>query len=194
MIEPQYIVSSPSRDKALPFISDRLGGLSLLAQHLGSTFPEQGDLTLVTASVPPAGADYFTGWRTSSCSDWLYRDIAHYLTLRPNSIVLFEDFCSSPTDPDMITHEQPPYWCYQERVFWPVTSKGIALHTVEQVMAWSAGFIIIAGFSTFPTEYSLPLGNHVLSNMEFQHVTSSLTRLVTNVYDGGGYMAWERRS
>jgi len=32
----------------------------------------------------------------------------------------------------------------------------------------------------------------VLSHIEFQHIASSITRLVTDVFDGGGYMVWER--
>lgn len=192
MIEPRFVVSSPGREKALPYISDGLKG-SLLAQQLGTVFPEQGNLTLVTASVPPAGVDYFTDWSKSSCTDWLIGEIADYLKLRPNSIVLFEDIVSSRTDPYLLTHEHPPYWCYQERVFWPVTSKGITQHTVEQVMAWSAGTRIIAGFSTLSTDCSLPLGTDVLSRIEFQHIAASLTRLVTDVFDGGGYMIWERQ-
>lgn len=190
MIDPRFVVSSPSREKALPYISDALKG-SLLAQHLGTAFPEQGNLTLVTASVPPAGVDYFTDWSKSSCTDWLTGEIADYLKLRPDSVVLFEDIVSSRTDPYLLTHEHPAYWCYQDRVFWPVTPTGITLHTVEQVMAWSGGTRTIAGFSTFPTDYSLPLGTHVLSRFEFEHIASSITRLVTDVFDGGGYMVWE---
>lgn len=191
MIEPQFVVSSPAREKALPYISDCLKG-SLLTQQLGTAFPEQGNLTLVTASVPPAGVDYFTDWSKSSSTDWLISEIADYLKLQPKSIVLFEDIVSLPSDTYLSTHECPPYWRYQERVFWPVTLTGNTQHAIAQAMAWSAGFRTIAGFSTFPNDRPLPVGAYWLSPVEFQNIASSITRLVTDVFDGGGYLVWHR--
>jgi hypothetical protein len=191
MIEPRFVVSSPSREKALAYIVESLQS-SLLAQQLGTVFPEKGALALVTASDPPAGVDYFTDWSKSSCTDWLINEIANYVKFYPNSIVLFEDIVAAPSDPYLSAHDHPPFWCYQGRVFWPVTPSGNTEHTVEQAIAWCAGFRTIAGFSSLPNGVSLPFRTHLLSQTDFQHIASSITRLVTDVFDGGGYMVWER--
>src|ERR1700694_842036 len=134
MIDPRFVVSSPVREKALPYLSDCLKG-SLLAQQLGTVFPEQGNLTLVTVSVPPAGVDYFTDWSMSSCTDWLIAEIVDHLKLHLKDIVLFEDIVSSPEDPYLSAQEHPSYWCYQGRLFWPVMPMGVTPVIVRQAKA-----------------------------------------------------------
>lgn len=191
MIDSRFVVSSPDHETALHYISECLEG-SLLVEQLGAVFPEQGNLTVVTASVPPLGVNYFTDCCKSSCTDWLIGVIADFLKLVRNSVVLFEDIITLPSDKYLSGRERPPYWCYQGRVFWPITQKGIMQHTVDQAMTWSAGFRTIAGFSTLATDYSLPVGTHVLSHTEFYHIAASITQVVTDVFDGGGYMIWGR--
>jgi len=175
----------------MPYISDRLK-CSLFAEQLGAVLVEHGSLRLVTASEPPAGIDYFTDWSKSSCKDWLVDEIVVHMKLYPNAIVLFEDIVSSPTDPHLSAQAHPPYWSHQGRMFWPVVPKGITPSNVEKVMAWSAGTGTFSVFSTLPSDFTLTLGTHFLSHNEFQHIASSITRLVTDVFDGGGYLVWER--
>lgn len=190
MIESRFVVASPGRKKALLYLAECFEG-SLLAQQLGAGFIEQGDLRLVTTSIPPAGVDYDTDWSKSSCTQWLVGEITDYLKLSPKSIVLFEDSVSSPSDPYLSKHEHPAFWCYQEKVFWPVIPDRTE-QSIGKVMAWSGGTRSIAGFLTLPDNCSLPAGTQLLSHTEFQQMASSITRLVTDVFDGGGYLVWKR--
>lgn len=190
MIRSRFVVSSPDREKALTYLLDCLKG-SLLMQQLGTVFPEQGNLTLVSSSTPPVGVDYFTDWSKISCRDWLVDTISDYIKLGPNSIVLFEDLVSSPSDPYLSRNQHPPYWCFQGRIFWPITAESIIQHSVAQVMAWSAGMRTIAGFLTLPDNCSLAIETHLLSPVEFQQIASSVTQMATDVFDGGGYLVWK---
>jgi hypothetical protein len=191
MSEP-VVITSPNRERALAYLVECLSG-SPLVRRLGAVFPECGDVTLITASEPPAGQDFFSGWGGASCSDWLIEEVIRYLKRTPNGLVLFEDPVSSPSDPYLATHEHPPYWCYGDRVYWPVLAAGANYHTAEQAMAWSAGMRVIVAFSRLPREIPLSSGPLVFSDQALQEVASSLTRLVTDVFDWEGYMVWQRR-
>jgi hypothetical protein len=192
MMEPAVVFSTVERDKALAYLVDCLKG-SPLVERLGVVFPECGDVTLVTATEPPPGQDFFSGWGSSSCGQWLIEEIVRYQQDTPDSLVLFEDIVSRPSDSYLKNHQHPPFWCYGERVFWPVLPGEANRHSAQQAMAWSAGMRTIAIFSRLPAGFPLPTGTLVLSGEAVEQIASSLSRLVTDVFDGEGFVDWRRR-
>jgi hypothetical protein len=191
MMDQRFVFSRPEHKTALRYLSACFHS-SMLTQQLGTVFPDQGGIALVTGSEPPDGVDYYSDWSNCSCTDWLIDEVVGYLQQSSGSIVLFEDTVSSPFDPYLTAKEHPPCWSYHERLFWPVTSVGVTYHNAEQAIAWAAGRRIIGAFSNWPGGFPLPLGSHLLSDSEFRHIGSSINKLVTNVYDDGGYMVWKR--
>jgi hypothetical protein len=196
MNEPAVVVSSPEREKALAYLADYLQG-SPLVEGLGTAAlsSECGGITLVTASEPPPGQDFSSGWggKRTPCEQWLVTEIIRYLRDTPKSLVLLEDIVSSPSDPNLTAREHPPFWCYNNTVYWPISQAGADPHTVEQAMAWAVARRELVAFTKLPIDLPAPSGALSLSGEVFRQIVSSITRLVTDVFDWEGYMVWQRR-
>ena len=192
------ITSSPSDGaSALAYLDESLQG-SLLVNQLGiaSFHSECGVIDLITDSTPPVGHDFFTGWggQARPCDDWLIQETLDYLRNDSDAVVLFEDVVSSPSDPYLCRHPHPVYWQYHNRILWPVVTSSADYHSVEQAMAWSASIRTIVIFSRLPSDFSFPIGSQELPDRVFQHIATSIVRLMTDIFDGEGYMVWCRRS
>ena len=156
-------------------------------------FHHHGHFTVVAGSEPPPNADYYTDCCRNSCNEWLIKEVLVYLTQPSNPIVLFEEFASSPAGEIEFTYRAgPPYVVYEKRVFWPLTSTEASHHSVEQAMSWSVTFRKLAIFSVLQKETTRPQDLRMLSTQMLHDVGLSITRLVTDVYDGGGFMVWNR--
>jgi hypothetical protein len=190
MIQPSLTFSSPERAKAVSYLVDYGKGRPLV-EALGRVFPETGEVTLVTAGDPPE-EDYFSDLGRPSCTDWLIEEISRYLRETPLGLFLFEDLVSTPSDPGLARGNPPPYWTYRNRVFWPVTPDRANYETVEQALAWAAPRAIGA-FTILPRSISRSSGPVALSEEEFQTIASSTSRIVVEVFDGGGFMIWSGR-
>lgn len=190
MTGSQVVMSLPARHEAVDYVSEILE-YSPLALRAGRGFLEHGSITLVTASNPPSEIDYSSDLCIPSCADWLIDNVVDYLKQSHESVVLFEDIVSSPSDAYFRAHDHPPYWCYQDRVFWPAKRIEATHHTVGQVMSWSGGFRVIAWFSRFVGDTTALSDSRVLSHTEMQQIASSISRVVTDVFGGGGYLVWD---
>lgn len=190
MSDCEFFRTRPTREHAAIHIVDRFKE-SLLLQQLGTTFPNQGDLTLVTTSTIPKNLDYFSDYSMPSCTPWLVNEVANYCKQSPNAVVICEDMVSLPSDPYILTHEHPPFWQYREKLFWPVGSMSVRQFPVEEVIAWSNA-PIVAGFVFLQVDGLLPLNTRLLSLTEFEILCLSMTKLVTQVFDGGGWLVWEK--
>jgi hypothetical protein len=191
------VISSPEKEKALEYLALNLQG-SLLLEALGPSVlkTECNRIFLVTASDPPPTQDWASGWGAKATlgEDWLIAEVLQYLQSNANGVVLFEDLVSLPGDPGLGSDKCPPLWVFEKRIFWPVLADGADYATVEKALAWSAAFRKIIGFATLPSRSSPTLETKVLSESVFRPLASSITRLVTDIFDGEGFMVWERRN
>jgi hypothetical protein len=121
----------------------------------------------------------------------IQKAISH-LRSAPNAAVLFEDPVSLSSDAGLARRNPPPLWEFGSRIFWPVLSTQADPGSVERARDWVAGFREIVCFVEVPRGLALRLESRVLSQEEFGFIASSLRSLVTDVFDGEGYMEWLR--
>jgi hypothetical protein len=74
-----------------------------------------------------------------------------------------------------------------------VTASGADDQNVEETMAWAAPIRVIA-LTRIPPELTEDLGTIDLSDQQFRQIASSIERLVIDVFDGEGFMVWERKA
>jgi hypothetical protein len=182
---------------ALPYLIERVS-VSCVVESLGVDVIEKecGVITVVTSPTAPTHYDFNSGWGgggISACHDWLTGTVISYLRANPNGVVLFEDIVSSPTDRVIQDHAHPPYWCFEGRVFWPVVRTNAVFEGVRQAMSWAAARIEIILFSKRAVPATTGLQTRLLSSDELQAIASSVTSLITDVYDWEGYMVWTRQ-
>ena len=192
MTELALFFSSPEQAMAREYMLDSFDR-SPMMRLIEGIFRRQGHFTLVTRSEPPPNADYYTDWSNHSCDDWLISNVLIYLSQPSNTVVLFEEFDALSGGKIEFTYRAgPPYFVYGNRVFWPVTSAEASNYSVAQAMSWSVTFRKLAIFSLLPNEMTFPRNLNTLSEDMLREVGLSITRLVTDVYDGGGFMVWNR--
>ncbi len=191
---PQVTVLSEARP-ALHYLTDCMRA-SLLITKLGISrlLSECNRIEVVTASVPPAGQLFDSGWggRSGPCDDWVVHTIVEFLRTNHDGLVLFDDVVTSPTDQFLDKRPHPPYWYHDERVFWPVTNKAANFNDVEQVMAWGVSRHAIINFCIPPAGIQILNTTMKLSPDILNAIAASTTSLITSVYDGEGYMVWHR--
>lgn len=186
-------IRSPDRAKAVAYLVNHLQGSPLMERlALPTSSLERGNFFLVTTSEPPRELDFLVSWggNTIPPTNWLVQEIILHLSISSNSLVLLEDSNSSPNDPYLRTQEHPPIWSYQNTIYWPIL-KAEAPDKVEQVMAWAAGWRELITFTKRPTCWTAQLESVVLPEKAIQQMASSTTRLVTDVFDGEGFLVWE---
>lgn len=189
MSQKQFVETIPERETALHYFFERMPS-GLLGQSPGAICGESGKLTLVTASEPPTGVDYDTDWSTSTCNEWLFAEILDYVATSPASVVIFQDPVTSPSDGFLNSLDRPPYWTCQETVFWPVTSAILSKYSIEQVMAWSAGMLVVVAFAKMVNDKTSAVADRALSFTDLQQIAASTNRVAVSVFDGGGYLVW----
>jgi hypothetical protein len=67
--------------------------------------------------------------------------------------------------------------------------------SVELAMAWSAALRVIVAFTQSPTDLPSRMSSKAieLSCGQIAQMSSALTRLAVDVFDGEGFMVWQRR-
>lgn len=190
-------VLTADREIALEYLENWLD-VSPLVQQLGlhRLSSECGRLELVCGSTPPPNQDYSLGWGQDGTltTSWLNRQILDDLDHSPDSLVLLEDISSSPSDTFLTTRSHPPYLSFNGRVFWPIFDSISNADTVESAQSWCAAFRKIIIFTEFPIQLSRPLETSMLDEEAFESIASTTTRIVTDIFDGEGYLDWQRRS
>jgi hypothetical protein len=201
---PAVTVSTPNAPAALAYLRQRVDD-SRLIEQLGAAFlsSQCGTISLVTTSTPPLNRfdSGFSG-ESGPCTDWLIQEAISHLQSAPNAVILFEDPISSASDPYDVSlasdpflagREHPPYWRYMDRLFWPALPGHADYRTVAQQKAWAAGFRQMIHFTKVPPHLESAFEIRLLSQEELAVVASSLQIIVTDVFDGDGYMQWRRR-
>lgn len=151
-------------------------------------------LRLVTFGSPPAGSCLSSEWggRSGPCEEWLVDEATGYTEASMDAIVLFEDMTSSPSDPYLVERKHPDFWIYGGKLFWPASARFGGGEHIEAALSWSASRRITAWFTTVLAELLPPHGFPRLSEESFSFLASHVSRLVTTVFDGEGFIVWER--
>ena len=191
------IVLTADREKALEYLENWLDVSPLVRQlGLGRLSSECGRLELVCGSTPPPSQDYSSGWGADGTltTPWLTRQILDCLEHSPDSLVLLEDISSSPSDTFLTTRTHPPYLSFNGRVFWPIFDSIANADSIEKIRSWCAAFREIVIFTKFPVQLSRPLETSMLFEKAFESIAFTTSRIITDVFDGEGYLDWHRRS
>ena len=194
----EVVVQSVTNLKAaLDYLVFRVEGNGAIATRFGipTLYAECAGIDLVTSSAPPLNQDFFIAWggEAGPCEEWLINEVLEFLAYDPRHVVLFDDYCSSPSDPGLMIREHPPFWSYRERILWPVTCESANNDSVEQAMIWAPGMYSIVNFCRLPTGLPSTMESRSLSDRDFVEIATSLNFLATDVFDGGGFMVWKRR-
>ena len=155
------------------------------------------NISLMTSPVaPPPDQDFNAGWGGSRLApdDWLTDYTVSYVNASTNVLVLFEDLVSTPSDPVLATSSHPNYWYFEETLFWPTIAAAADRETVTQMKSWAAAINEIVILAKLPASLNGVATTRELSKVEMSEIAASITHVVTDVYDGEGYMIWERKS
>ena len=191
------IITTPDTPTALSYLVKHIDDSRLIEYFGSDILIEKCDsITVITASPVPQHTEYDSsfGGLAKPCGIWLNQKVISYLRSLPNALVLFEDPISLPSDTYVLTQDHPPYWHYKERMFWPVLSTRADYQNVEQSRAWVAGFREIALFTEAPPGLTSVADTCALSPEDFGIIASSLRSIVTDIFDGEGFMEWYRRA
>ncbi len=196
MNQPLLLKVTKDKTTVLAYLIKHLQD-SRLVEYLGSNVlnSEFDYIATVTASEPPHEQRFASsfGGKVEPCKTWLIQEVISYLQNVPNAAVLFEDPVSLPSDTVLASREHPPFWHHKDRVFWPVLPFQANHYNVEQAMSWAAGMREIAFFCLVPENLLRSLELRLLSDEDITSIASTITRIVTDVFDGEGYIVWNRR-
>lgn len=194
MIEPLDLGQNVT--DALQYLTAHLQG-SVHVDQLGiDVLMNQCESIAVVCSpgLPPQQS-FEMGWggKRSDAVNWLISTVGDYLINSPHHVVLVEDAVASPKD-YILKNAGVPFWSFQERVLWPITPSMADHQTIQRVFAWAAGGREVIGFGTYPTGNPDSIKDTELTESMVTQLAESLTALVTDIYDGEGYMIWKTRS
>jgi hypothetical protein len=196
MNKPSIIISRADSSIALGYLAGHLAD-SRIVQYLGrdTLTSECETISIVTSSPHPGGArlDSGFGGQAAPCTAWLIQEAISYLQRTSDGVVLFEDLNSLPTDPYLTKRDHPFFWHYGDRLFWPVTALAADSRAVEQAKNWAGAMREVACFSKVPHNLNSVFETRSLTQDEFGFIASSLRAVVTDVFDGEGYIEWNRR-
>jgi hypothetical protein len=190
------IFSKPEIAAALAYLVEHIDD-SRIVEYLGADFltSECDVISIITALSPPPQRAFDSGiGGGAGITDWLIQDVISYLQSTPDGIVLFEDFNSSPSGLYLNTHKHPPFWHYKGRLFWPVLPDRISYEDVEEPKSWAASRRELIFFTTLPRNLLPGYETHELSIEVFGSMASSVKKIVTDIYDGEGFLEWRRRA
>ena len=196
MIRTPAINSAADTGTAIAYLLEHAAD-SRLVQYLGQdALISECESISVVASLPcPREAKYGSpiGGKAEPGRLWLIQEAAAYLQETSNGVVLIEDLNSLPSDPYLTKRDHPPFWCYDDRIFWPILPPEATCHAIEQMMGWATAMREFVCFSRVPYKLNLASETRSLTQDEFIFIASSLKTIVTDVFDGEGYMKWYRR-
>jgi hypothetical protein len=180
---------------AASYILEHIGD-SQLIQTLGfgllTSQCRAAHIVAARGPVPGSKWDSGIGGDAGPVREWLIQESISYLARDAERAVLFVDLVSSPSDPKPAHRDRPPFWHHRGEVFWPVVAASSRHCDVARAMAWNAGFRQMAWFSRIPLPL-VPIAETVaLSESEFSLMVSSVERIITDVFDGEGYLDWMR--
>jgi hypothetical protein len=193
---------------ALPYLVHRLGG-SLLVKHLGEHVLTDECLSVTVVTLPglPPGQPFDSGWTTDpnpcrsglvragsvEVEEWFFSRIQDYLHADASNLVLFADIVDRSSDPDASSGAAGPAWWIEEYAHWPIGPSMADHATIEKWYAWRVSIRDLIAFCRFPTRHVIPFEDTALSNDQADEVASTISSLVIDVYDGEGYMVWNRK-
>ena len=197
MIKSPAINSEADTGTALGYLLEHVAD-SRLVQYLGrDALTSECKKISVVASLPcPCDAKYGSsiGGIAEPSRLWLIQEAVVYLQGTSDGVVLVEDLNSLPSDSYLANCDHPPFWCYEGRIFWPILPPEATCHAIEQIMGWATGMREVVCFSKVPYKLNLAPETRSLAQDEFVFIASSLKSIVTDVFDGEGYMNWNRRN
>ena len=196
MNKSSMIISTVDPTIALDYLVEHLAD-SRFVQYLGrdTLTSECEDISIVTSSPHPRDARFNSGFGglAEPCRLWLIQEAISYLQTTSESVALFEDLNSSPSDLYLTKRDHPPFWHHEGRLFWPVLPLKANPRAVEQAKNWAAAMREAVCFSKLPHNMGPAWETRSLTAGEFAFIASSLKCIVTDVFDGEGYMVWNRR-
>jgi hypothetical protein len=183
---------------SLAYFADHLNG-SLLFDHLGTGVLQNEclDMQIVCAPGKPPHQDYRYGWGASLsiATDWVIAEIARFLHADKVNTCIIEDPCGEPSDPGLTSGAAGPVWFYQNHVLWPITRSMAKPPVIRKSLEWGlAGKPHIIGFFQSPGYAQEVSSGPIISNELLIEITDSMRRLVTDVFDGEGYLVWNRNT
>lgn len=197
MIRTPAVNSPTDKGAALGYLLEHVAD-SRFVQYLGrDTLVSECESMSVVASLHcPRDAKYGSaiGGIAEPSRLWLIQEAVSYLQGTSDGVVLVEDLNSLPNDPCLANRDHPLFWCYEKRIFWPILPPEATCHAIEQMMGWAAGMREVVCFSRVPYELNSAAETRPLTQDEFIFIASSMKTIVTDVFDGEGYMKWSRRS
>ncbi len=195
MNKSSIIISEADPAIALDYLVEHVAD-SRLVQYLGrdAFVSECENISIVTSSPYPREAKLGSsvGGLAEPCRLWLIQEAVAYLQRTSDGVVLVEDLNSLPSDPYLAKRDHPPFWHYEGRLFWPILPPEANCHAVEQMMGWATAMREVVCFSRVPYMLNLALETRSLAQDEFVFIASSLKSIVTDVFDGEGYLEWVR--
>ena len=123
---------------------------------------------------------------------WLFDEILEYLQNSQSGLVLLEDIVSEPDEKFYKTHPPPPYLFLEDEVFWPIYDYDSGRAHIEEIKSWCGAFQEIYLFTEKYSGFSLPLKTTGLCKEKSNEISSSITRIIVKVFQGGGYLDWKR--
>jgi hypothetical protein len=190
------IITTPDLTAALEYLWQHLNDNPLITL-LGSEFlvHQCRSVTTVTTMEPRSRVDFSKaiGGTMEPCYKWFDQRALSFLEKTADGVVLFGDFVSSPIDPVLETRKHPPFWQYENRLFWPVVSMEASQTHVREAQAWAAAMREMACFCRAPDHLRSNFVTRNLTVEEFRTMAFSVTSIVTDVFDGEGYMEWRRQ-
>ena len=191
------IEAEAERARTLAFMAKRVDWKVLFGCLGRRAFEDEClEIKIVCSPGLPPGQEYRFGWlgHRSDAEEWLFAEICRHLEARAGNLVVIEDPCGHPSDPGLTSGAVSPPWFYRERVLWPITVEYANVASLGKIFAWGDTWCARTN-RVFP-----PLGcgasastDHVVSDELLRDIGSSMTRLVTDVFDGEGYLVWERK-
>ena len=197
MIKTPAIISEVDTSAALGYLLKHVSDSRFVEYLARDALISECENISVVASLPcPRDAKYDApiGGPVGSSGLWLREAAVAYLRGTPDGVVLGEDLVSLPSDPGLAKRDHPPFWCYEDRLFWPVLPSEATCDAIAQMMSWAASMREVVCFSKVPYKHNLALETRFLTQEEFVTIASSIKSLVTDVFDGEGYMIWNRRN
>lgn len=170
---------------------------SVLAELLGQSIikDECETVAVVVPESRPVPSEYNQGigGGANAVHEWLAACIFQYVHSDERCYVLLEDSVSIRGDHALAGNRPSPILYFENGIIWPVGHSVQSVEQVDTILKWACGYRDVVMF----TEASAAIRNYredvSLTKDDLNAIVSNTNRLITDAFDGDGYVMWKRR-
>src|SRR5262249_15543158 len=149
--------------------------------HLGprALQDECHEISVIVSGSLPKQYDYHAGLggKRSIAMSCLVEEIHTYLQADQSHLVLVEDPCATPSDPEVDAGAAGPLWRYNNHVLWPIMQSMLDREVIHKALLWCSGGPEVIVFCRYPTR--TVSNGHVITEDSLCEIVGSVSCLAT---------------